>query len=77
MAAWKPVLGSKIPVHRELIDISKAGLIFEENIDEIAEKVKIVYENRIELGRLAKKFAEMHDWQHVCRQIAQVYRELV
>lgn len=77
MAAGKPVLGSNIPAHKELIDASKAGLIFENNIDEIAEKIKVVYENRIELGKLGKKFAEKHDWEQVCKQIAKVYREFI
>jgi len=77
MSSGKPVLGSNIPAHKELIDASKAGLIFENNIDEIAEKVKDVYQNRIELGKLGKKFAEKHDWEKVCKQIAEVYRELI
>jgi glycosyltransferase involved in cell wall biosynthesis len=77
MSSGKPVLGSNIPAHKELIDASKAGLIFENNIDEIAEKVKDVYQNRIELGKLGKKFAEKHDWEQVCNQIAEVYRELI
>jgi len=77
MASGKPVLGSNIPAHKELIEASKAGLIFEYNIDEIAEKVKNVYQNSVELGKLGKKFAEKNDWEHVCKQVAEVYRELV
>jgi glycosyltransferase involved in cell wall biosynthesis len=77
MASGKPVLGSNIPAHKELIEASKAGLIFEYDVDEIAEKVKDVYENRAELGKLGKKFAEKHDWEQVCKQVADVYKNLI
>ena len=76
MASGKPVLASNIPAHKELIHNSNAGLLFENDIDEIAQKVQDVYENRVELGKLGKKFAEKHDWKQVCKQIADVYNEI-
>ena len=77
MASGKPVLASNIPAHKELIDKSKAGLLFEYDIDEITQKVQDVYENREKLGKLGKKFAEKHDWEQVCKQVAEIYNEIL
>jgi len=77
MASGKPVLASNIPAHKELIDESKAGLLFEYDVDEIAHKVQVVYESRVELGKLGKKFAQKHDWEQICKQVAEIYNEIL
>lgn len=60
MSCGKPVAVSSIPAHEELIESSGAGSCFSLNVDDIVKKIISVYENKIELGKKGKKFAEKY-----------------
>lgn len=78
MACGKPVALYGIEAHREIVDLSKAGVIFNsEYEEEICNKIMEAYENRIELGKMARKFAERHDWSVTCNKMVKIYEKIM
>lgn len=62
LAIGKPIIGSKIAGIPELIDDNMSGLLYEyNNVEELTEKMNILYENQSlanQLGENAKKIAQ-------------------
>ncbi len=73
MAYGKPSAVSNIPAHKELIEASKAGKVFEQDINDIYKKIIEVFEKKDQLSLDAKKFANEHTWEKVCQKIGNVY----
>lgn len=77
MACGKPVLLSDIPAHNELVEASHAGLIFSLSDDSaIVDGIRKINESPEGYRRLARKFAESHDWTEVCKRISAIYHEV-
>lgn len=77
MACGKPLILSDIPPHKEILDASKAGLIFSLENSDICDKVQEVYEKRRFFGLAGRKYSEMHDLSNVCNQIADIYHRIM
>ncbi|HXX05492.1 MAG TPA: glycosyltransferase family 4 protein [Candidatus Bathyarchaeia archaeon] len=78
MACGKPVVLYDIEAHREIINSSSAGIIFHsEDEVEICNKISEAYENRVQLGKMARKFAEEHDWSITCNKIVNIYKKFM
>jgi glycosyltransferase involved in cell wall biosynthesis len=78
MACGKPVLLSDIPVHKELLEASKAGLAFSlYDYSDIGHKLKEVYDNRKIFSAAARQFSEKHDLAAMCDRVARIYEDLM
>ena len=76
MSCGKPLVLYNIEPHREMIEISKAGEIFEKiDNDEICEKIEKIYLRRKELGETARDFALKNDWKVISEQMSKIYEE--
>ena len=76
MSAAKPLVLFDIEPHKEIINQSKAGLIFS-STDDILQKIIEAYGNRKSLGFAARKFAEEHSWKNISIQLVQIYYEII
>jgi glycosyltransferase involved in cell wall biosynthesis len=77
MASGLPVVLSEHPAHRELIERSNAGKIFSYgNTSELCMKIEEIFENKEDFSIKAKNFAMNNDWDHITRQIIEVYEEV-
>jgi len=74
MACGKPLVLSDIEPHKEMIDISDAGVEFA-NYDhtDFVKKIDKAFKSKDRLGIAARKFAKNLDWNHICSQVANVY----
>lgn len=78
MACGKPVLLSDIPIHKELLDASNAGVAFAlNNHSDIRQKLKEVYDNKKSFSTAARQFSVEHDWSAMCARIAGIYDQLM
>ena len=78
MACGKPVVLSDIPVHKELINASKAGRTFSlEDKSDIISKIKEVYADKETLNIQARNFAEQNDWSNVCKKVSDIYQKII
>ena len=76
MSCGKPVVISDLDAHKELIEQSKAGLIFSlEKTQELSDKVVEVYENIEKYKKKGRDFAVENDWNTVSQKIAKIYDE--
>ena len=72
-----PLLVSDIEPHRDVIEESKAGLLFEhENSNDLAVKLEQIIENKEKFSFEGRKFAEKFDWSNIAKEIAEVYERL-
>ena len=77
MSCGKPLVLYGINPHKEIIDASSAGLIFDSlNEDEICKKIHDVYENRMNYGKNGRNFALKHSWLNVSKKLIDVYEEI-
>lgn len=76
MACGKPVLLSNIPAHRELIEGSGAGLIFNE-VNEIPRKIAEIHANSQAMGNNGRIFAEKRDWRVASKNMSKIYDNLL
>src|SRR5437660_1191271 len=77
MACGKPLVLYDIESHKEMVDVSKAGMVFSLiGNSTIVNKIDEVYKNKITFGNAARKFAENHDWSSVCKQISEIYDQI-
>lgn len=78
MSCGKPVVLSNIPVHKEIIEKSNAGKIFDINdkksLGDIVEKC---IKNSKEIGEKGRQFAEENDWIKVSKKVAKIYDGLL
>ena len=81
-ALGKPVIGSNVGGIPELIEDGKTGFLFEMgSIDELADKVKIIQENRnlaIEMGNNAKRIvSEKYSPDEHYDQLINIYKSVI
>jgi len=78
MACGKPLVLFDIDAHNEIISKSQAGIIFFSHTStEISKKIEEAYNNREELGRNARKFAENQDWAIISKQMDVIYKKIL
>jgi len=78
MACGKPLVLSALESHEEILQASKAGLTFEfSNDEDLCNKIEKVYENKNDFSIGAIKFAKDHDWETICKQVENVYDEVL
>ncbi|RZD42050.1 MAG: glycosyl transferase family 1 [Thaumarchaeota archaeon] len=73
MACGKPLLLFDIEPHKEIVNISHAGIIFHD--DDFTSKLFQVFENKNEFSKNAQNFAKSLDWENICKQMAKIYEE--
>lgn len=74
MACGKPLVLSKLESHIEILDDSKAGLTFTfSDNDDLCDKIDKVFQNKIDFGTNATKFAKEHDLEKFCKRVEEVY----
>ena len=77
MASGLPIVLSEHPAHRELVERSNAGKIFSYgNTSELCTKIEEVFEDKEDFSIKAKNFAMNNDWEHITRQIIDIYQEV-
>lgn len=78
MACGKPLVLYNIEPHREILDISNAGVIFTSlDPSEMCLKIEEAYQNKAIFSDFATKFAKQHDWSNICKQLSKIYDELL
>jgi len=79
MTVGLPSVVSDIPVHREIF--GSAVLYFDpENVDDMADKIKLALEDkslRDKLQKLGLKQIKKYSWQKMARQTLEAYRLVV
>lgn len=77
MACGKPLVLSKLESHIEILDASKAGLVFSfANSTDLCDKIDKVFQNRNNFSSDALKYAETHSLQKFCERVQDVYDEV-
>jgi glycosyltransferase involved in cell wall biosynthesis len=77
MACGKPLALLDIEPHKEIVEISKAGLTFSLNDElDFVKKIDHVYKNKMVYGDNARKFAVAHNWDAICRELTEIYGKL-
>ena len=78
MSCGKPVVLSDIPVHKEIIEKSKGGKIFQiSDKKSLSIMIEKCIENSKEIVKNGRKFAEENDWTNVSKKVAMIYNELL
>ena len=78
MSCGKPLVLYGINPHKEIIEASNAGLIFDSlNDDIICKKIQDVYKNKIYFGKNGRDFAIKHSWLNVSKKLLDVYEEII
>jgi len=77
MSCGKPLVLYDINPHREIIELSSAGVLFSKlNKKEISTQIKEVIENKENYSNNAIIFAKKHDWKNISLQVAKIYEEI-
>lgn len=77
MACGKPLILYGIEPHKEIIDISGAGLIFyKHNSTELCEKIEQILTQKTNFSNAAIDFAQKVSWHNICRQLSKIYENL-
>ena len=77
MSCGKPLLLYGIDSHKEIIEFSHAGLVFNSlNEDEICEKIQEVFKNKIHFGKEGRNFVINHSWINVSKLFINLYENL-
>jgi alpha-1,3-mannosyltransferase len=77
MACGLPILLSKIPAHKELIDKSNGGYCFSLDSErEIVDQFSKILHNKKNYGSYSKSFAKNNDWKIVAKKVVTIYKEL-
>jgi len=78
LACGKPLILSDIPAHREILKSSNVGLTFDiSDFEDIANKVKEVYENKQKFVSATMNFAKKCDWSYSCKKLAEIYNDVL
>ena len=78
MACGKPVVASCIPAHRELIQKSNAGALYNLGDEkDLVNKICDIYENRECYKHHALLFAKKNNWSVVADRVMTIYLELL
>jgi 1,2-diacylglycerol 3-alpha-glucosyltransferase len=77
MSCGKPLVLYGIDPHKEIIESSHAGLIFDSlNEDEICEKIQEVFKNKLNFGKEGRNFVINHSWMNVSKLFINLYENL-
>jgi glycosyltransferase involved in cell wall biosynthesis len=77
MSCEKPLILYGIDPHKEIIDSSHSGLIFESlNEDEMCEKIQEVLKNKINFGKKGRTFVMNYSWLNVSKLFLNLYENL-
>lgn len=80
MSFGVPFVNSDIPAHKEILDHSQAGLLFESgNPQDLSTKIEtILLDSKLwaQLSRRALEFAGEHTWQKVAKETLEVYKNI-
>jgi len=77
MSSGKPLVLYNIEPHKEIIELSKAGILFEKfDEKEISEKIGEIYNNKKELSKTARNFSLNYDWKIICSQMSKIYETI-
>jgi len=77
MSCGKPLVLYGIDPHKEIIESSHAGLVFDSlNEDEICEKIQEVFKNKINFGKEGRNFVINHSWMNVSKLFINLYENL-
>jgi glycosyltransferase involved in cell wall biosynthesis len=77
MSCGKPLVLYGIDPHKEIIESSHAGLVFDSlNEDEICEKIQEVFKNKINFGKEGRNFVINHSWINVSKLFINLYENL-
>lgn len=76
MACGKPLALFDIEPHQEIIEKSKAGLIFSNSSEDILRIIQEIYPKVDSFGKAARTFAENHDWEKISCQMSEIYQQL-
>ena len=79
MAAGLPVIISQTVGAKDLVQNGVSGFVLNDppNAKEVAEKIRVLSDaqNRLNMGRHAHKQAALHTWDHLAKQMLQIYRD--
>ena len=77
MSSGKPLVLYNIEPHKEIIELSKAGVLFEKlDSSEICNKIEEVYDKKSKFSEIARNFALKYDWKIICNQMSKIYEEI-
>ena len=78
MACGKPILVSNIAAHKEIVEASRAGMIFSlDSIESFTSSLDRIYRQRNTFGNNGRKFAEENDWSAVAIRHSQIYDHII
>ncbi len=78
MSCGKPLVLYGIDAHKEIIELSNAGEVFNSlNPTEICKKISDVFENKKILGINGRKFVEKYSWDYVCNNMVKIYENVL
>jgi len=77
MSCGKPLILYDIPPHKEIIEISKAGMILSNfHYEELIKQITNVLKESNKYSSAARNFAKTIDWQEICKQISDIYKKV-
>jgi len=78
MACGKPAILSNIPPHKELVEKSNAGILFENNdVPSMKEGIKQIISNYETYSNNSRKFAEKYDWLEIAKNVSKIYEQIM
>lgn len=77
MSCGKPLVLYDIEPHREIVDESKAGIVFSSYGEEVISKIDDILKKKSQYEKAGREFAKNHDWSEICKQISNMYKELM
>jgi UDP-glucose:(heptosyl)LPS alpha-1,3-glucosyltransferase len=79
MAAGLPVIISQTVGAKDLVQNGMNGFVLKDppNAEDVAKKIRILSspQKRLEMGNLAQERAAGHTWDHLAKQMLQIYRD--
>lgn len=77
MACGKPLVLYGIEPHKEIIEKSKAGMIFfKHDASELCEKIEQSLSQKLLFSNSAINFAQKVSWSNICKQLLMIYESL-
>jgi len=77
ISSGKPLVLYNIEPHKEIIELSKAGVLFEKfDNKEICKKIEEIYNNKKKFSEIARNFALKYDWKVICKQMSKIFEDI-
>lgn len=77
MSSGKPLVLYNIEPHKEIIELSKAGVLFQKfDNKEICKKIEEIYNNKKKFSEIARNFALKYDWKVICKQMSKIFEDI-